>query len=64
MYGQVLKPPPGITKGIFGGEDLEELLLSPSSTVINFDDLQIFRIGSGTCSFPFHQTQLVEDVHP
>lgn len=47
MYGQVIKPPLGITNGTLGGENLTDLILSPSSTVVNFGDLQIYRIGSG-----------------
>lgn len=49
MYGQVIQPPPGITNGTLGGESLSDFVLSPSSTVINFGDLQIYRIGSGRC---------------
>lgn len=51
MYGQVIQPPPGITNGTLGGESLTDFVLSPSSTVINFGDLQIYRIGSGRCQF-------------
>ena len=47
MYGQVIQPPAGITNGTLGGESLTDFVLSPSSTVINFGDLQIYRIGSG-----------------
>lgn len=47
MYGQVIPPPPGISSASLGGETLSDLVLSPSSTVINFDDLSIFRIGAG-----------------
>lgn len=47
MYGQVIRPPPGITNGTLGGENPSDLVLSPSSTVINFGDLQIYRVGSG-----------------
>ena len=50
MYGQVIQPPPGITLGTLGGESLTDFVLSPSSTVINFGDLQIYRIGSGRLS--------------
>ena len=50
MYGQVIQPPPGITDGTLGGESLTDFVLSPSSTVINFGDLQIYRIGSGKVS--------------
>ncbi|KAJ7685464.1 Pre-mRNA cleavage complex II protein Clp1-domain-containing protein [Mycena polygramma] len=48
MYGQVIPPPPGISSASLGGETLSDLVLSPSSTVINFDDLSIFRIGAET----------------
>ena len=50
MYGQVIQPPPEITDGTLGGESLSDFVLSPSSTVINFGDLQIYRIGSGRVS--------------
>ena len=47
MYGQIIHPPAGITTGTMGGETLADLVLAPSSTVVNFSDLQIYRIGSG-----------------
>jgi len=47
MYGQVIKPPAGVTAGSLGGENLSDLVLSPLSTVINFSDLKIYRIGAG-----------------
>lgn len=47
MYGQKLDPPPGETSVTIGGEDFSDLTLSPSSTVIGFDDLTIYRIGGG-----------------
>jgi polyribonucleotide 5'-hydroxyl-kinase len=47
MYGQIIHPPAGITNGTMGGETLTDLVLAPSSTVVNFSDLQIYRIGSG-----------------
>lgn len=47
MYGQIIPPPAGISSASLGGETLSDLVLSPSSTVINFDDLSIFRIGAG-----------------
>lgn len=53
MYGQVIQPPPGISNGTLGGEALTDFVLSPSSTVINFGDLQIYRIGSGSYHYPF-----------
>ncbi|KAJ7510160.1 Pre-mRNA cleavage complex II protein Clp1-domain-containing protein [Mycena galericulata] len=48
MYGQIIPPPPGISSASLGGETLSDLVLAPSSTVINFDDLSIFRIGAET----------------
>ncbi|KAJ7087751.1 Pre-mRNA cleavage complex II protein Clp1-domain-containing protein [Mycena epipterygia] len=48
MYGQIIPPPAGISSASLGGETLSDLVLSPSSTVINFDDLSIFRIGAET----------------
>ncbi|KAJ7744947.1 Pre-mRNA cleavage complex II protein Clp1-domain-containing protein [Mycena maculata] len=48
MYGQIIPPPAGISSASLGGETLSDLVLAPSSTVINFDDLSIFRIGAET----------------
>jgi polyribonucleotide 5'-hydroxyl-kinase len=45
MYGQIIEPPPGIASATLGGESLTDLVLSPSSTIIKFDDLTIYRIG-------------------
>jgi len=47
MYGQIIPAPPGISSATIGGEALTDLVLSPSSTVISFDDLTIYRIGAG-----------------
>jgi hypothetical protein len=47
MYGQIIEPPQGITSATLGGETLTDLVLSPSSSVISFDDLKIYRIGAG-----------------
>jgi len=68
MYGQVIQPPPGITHGTLGGESLTDFVLSPSSTVINFGDLQIYRIGSDTMApsdvLPFGATRIVSEMQP
>jgi hypothetical protein len=48
MYGQVIEAPPGVSSATLGGETMTDLVLSPSSTVISFDDLTIYRIGEGT----------------
>lgn len=55
MYGQKIDPPPGITSAIVGGEAVADLVLSPSSCVIKFGDLTIYRIGAGRQSFCTHQ---------
>lgn len=47
MYGQVIEAPPGISSATLGGETMTDLVLSPSSVVIGFDDLTIYRIGEG-----------------
>jgi len=68
MYGQVIQPPPGITSASLGGESLTDLVLSPSSTVINFDDLSIFRIGAETMApssaLPIGATRVVSEMQP
>ena len=57
FYGERFSPPPGmppLTAGaastgyIIGGEQNTDLALSPSSAIIAFDDLTIWRIGEGT----------------
>lgn len=47
FYGHIIKPPTGVANGTLGGENLGDLVLSPSSTMVNFGDLSIYRIGSG-----------------
>jgi polyribonucleotide 5'-hydroxyl-kinase len=47
MYGQKITPPPGVVAPSQGGETIEDFTLAPSSTVISFGDLQIYRIGEG-----------------
>ncbi|KAF7311476.1 mRNA cleavage and polyadenylation factor CLP1 [Mycena kentingensis (nom. inval.)] len=47
FYGQVIPPPPGLpAAALIGSETLSTSVLAPSSTIINFDDLAIFRIGA------------------
>ncbi|KAF8919363.1 hypothetical protein CPB85DRAFT_1373536 [Mucidula mucida] len=48
MYGQVIKPPAGISPSAVNNDTFSDIVLSPSSTVIGFDDLTIYRIGAGT----------------
>lgn len=45
MYGQKIDPPPGITSAIVAGEAAADLVLAPSSSVVKFEDISIYRIG-------------------
>jgi polyribonucleotide 5'-hydroxyl-kinase len=47
MYGESIIPPPGVTSFLLGNEIHTDLGLSPTSTVIAFGDLAIYRIGEG-----------------
>ncbi|KAF8633843.1 hypothetical protein AX15_001217 [Amanita polypyramis BW_CC] len=68
MYGHVIPPPPGITDGTIGGEALTDLALAPSSTVINFNDLSIYRIGAETMAptsaLPIGAKRVVSEMQP
>ncbi|KAG6876795.1 Cleavage polyadenylation factor subunit clp1 [Termitomyces sp. T159_Od127] len=67
MYGQVLTPPSGVTSAVAGGEALSRLL-APSSTVINFGDLTVLRIGAETMApssaLPIGATRVVSEMQP
>jgi len=62
MYGQVIEAPPGISAASLGGETMTDLVLSPSSTVINFNDLKIYRIGEGSASHHFSHCSVDMDA--
>lgn len=50
MYGPPLERPPGLPPNVnatAGGETAMDMHLSPSSSIIGFDDLTIYRIGEG-----------------
>lgn len=68
MYGQIISAPPGISSATLGGEALTDLALAPSSTVINFDDLSIFRIGAETMApssaLPIGAARVVSEIQP
>ncbi len=59
MYGQVIQPPAGISASSVSADTFTDMILSPSSSVISFDDLTIYRIGAG----PPHAFHL-ELLHP
>jgi len=68
MYGQIIPAPPGISSATIGGEALTDLVLSPSSTVISFDDLTIYRIGAESMApssaLPIGATRVVSEMQP
>jgi polyribonucleotide 5'-hydroxyl-kinase len=43
----VFDPPPGGSSPNVAGEPMTDLALAPSSSVLNFADLTIYRIGAG-----------------
>ena len=55
FYGERLDTPPGMpplstgSSYLIGGEQNTDLALFPSSSVISFSDLSIWRIGEGEC---------------
>ncbi|KAI3595166.1 pre-mrna cleavage complex ii protein clp1 [Moniliophthora roreri] len=71
MYGEVIPPPTGLPSGVTpsqGGEALTDLTLSPSSMVINFSDLTIYRIGAETMApssaLPIGATRVISEMQP
>ena len=58
MYGQKVEIPDGCDNGegsyLFQHEPTSDLSLAPSSAVVSFDDITIYRIGGGKILFmPF-----------
>jgi polyribonucleotide 5'-hydroxyl-kinase len=68
MYGQVIEAPAGISSATLGGETMTDLVLSPSSAVISFDDLTIYRIGEETMApssaLPIGGTRIISEMQP
>ncbi|KAL1744021.1 Pre-mRNA cleavage complex II protein Clp1-domain-containing protein [Schizophyllum fasciatum] len=68
FYGHVLHPPPGVSNPLLGGEAAADLVLSPSSTVIGFDDLSIYRIGAEsmapTSALSIGAVRLISEMQP
>ncbi|KAI9571432.1 hypothetical protein HD554DRAFT_2016926 [Boletus coccyginus] len=68
MYGQKIDPPPGVSSGLVGGEAATELILSPSSTIINFGDLAIYRIGpesmAPSSALPIGAARTLSEMQP
>jgi len=77
MYGERITAPPGLpslisapasTGYLIGGEPSTDLTLAPSSTVVNFSDLTIWRIGeetmAPTSALPIGATRVVSEMQP
>jgi len=74
MYGERLSPPPGFPSlagpgYLIGGEQQSaDLTLAPSSTVVNFSDLAIWRIGeetmAPTSALPIGAARTVSEMQP
>ncbi|KAJ8079157.1 Cleavage polyadenylation factor subunit clp1 [Marasmius tenuissimus] len=68
MYGEVIPPPPGVSGGTQGGEATTDLTLAPSSTAINFGDLNIYRVGAATMApssaLPIGASRSVSEMQP
>jgi polyribonucleotide 5'-hydroxyl-kinase len=68
MYGERIDPPPGVSSGLVGREAATELILSPSSSIINFGDLAIYRIGlesmAPSSALPIGATRILSELQP
>ncbi|KAF8447839.1 hypothetical protein L210DRAFT_3715673 [Boletus edulis BED1] len=68
MYGQKIDPPPGVSSGLVGGEAATELILSPSSTIINLGDLTIYRVGpesiAPSSALPIGAARTLSEMQP
>ncbi|PBK92963.1 hypothetical protein ARMGADRAFT_1012667 [Armillaria gallica] len=68
MYGQVIQPPAGISASSVSADTFTDMILSPSSSVINFDDLTIYRIGAATMApsdaLPVGAKRVVSETQP
>lgn len=47
MYGEIVPPPAGVTSYLLGNEVFTEQGLSPTSSIVPFGELSIYRIGEG-----------------
>ncbi|THH10484.1 hypothetical protein EW146_g8362 [Bondarzewia mesenterica] len=71
MYGPPLTPPPGLppsTHASAGGETALDMHLAPSSSVIGFDELTIYRIGeesmAPSSALPIGAVRTVSEMQP
>lgn len=72
MYGRIIPPPPGLppTNVLQGGEQTPDLTLNlaPSSSIVAFGDLTLYRIGeetmAPTSALPIGATRVVSEMQP
>ncbi|KAF9227794.1 hypothetical protein BS17DRAFT_774335 [Gyrodon lividus] len=68
MYGQKIDPPLDVSSAVVGGEVATELILSPSSTIMKFGDLNIYRIGEETMApssaLPIGAARTLSEIQP
>jgi polyribonucleotide 5'-hydroxyl-kinase len=69
FYGQAITPPPGVSSSaILGGESLADLVLSPASITVSFDELSIYQIGEKTLApssaLPVGALRTVSEMQP
>jgi hypothetical protein len=64
MYGEVLSPPPGAPLNyLVGGDTTVDTGLAPASSIVNYGDLSIFRIGEGVSCPPLQKWEQRNEGH-
>ncbi|KAH8826944.1 Pre-mRNA cleavage complex II protein Clp1-domain-containing protein [Flagelloscypha sp. PMI_526] len=69
FYGQVIPAPKGTSStASSGGELLHDLVLAPSSTIVTFDDIKIYRIGAESMApssaLPIGASRVLSEMQP
>lgn len=69
FYGESFTHPPGLSStAVYGGESLSDLVLSPASTTVGFEELTVWQIGEKTLApssaLPVGATRAVSEMQP
>lgn len=71
FYGESFTPPPGLklrSNAVYGGEALSDLVLSPASTTVGFEELAVWQIGekslAPSSALPVGATRTVSEMQP
>ncbi|KAK7693831.1 Cleavage polyadenylation factor subunit clp1 [Cerrena zonata] len=77
MYGERITPPPGMpplsvtqtaVRYLIGGEQSADMTLAPSSSIVSFGEMNIWRIGeetmAPTSALPIGATRVVSEMQP